>query len=92
MHRGPEAGEGKASLWAARGPRPGAPGGGGLLSRQRSRALGQVSPRKPRGAVSLQIQRSPCGREGGRAAVGPPPRSCGSRPVGARGGLARVHV
>lgn len=37
----------------------------------------------------MQIQWSPCGREGG---WGPPLGSCGSRPVGALRGLARVHI
>lgn len=60
-----------------------------LLLRQRSHALGNSSPRKPRGPVSLQTRQSPCRREGGR---GLPPASCGSRPVSALGGLARVHV
>lgn len=60
-----------------------------LLLRQRSHALGNISPRKPGGPGSWQIPRSPRRRAGGRSL---PPTSCGSRPVSALGGLARVHV
>ena len=79
-------GEGSHTLCAACGPSPGAPSEGGEASVE---TKASCIPREPKGSLSLQIQWSPCGREGGlRLPLG----SCGSRPVSTLRGLAGVHV
>lgn len=78
------------AVCAACGRSPGAPREGeGASDETKATCLRNTSPRKPKDPESLQSQRSPCRQRGGwQPSLG----SCGRRPVGTLGGLARVHI